>query len=454
MVAGSLRIASVRFGVWLLGKYRMNRSFTICVFALSCWSFGNACNAENWPGWRGPRGDGSSLDSEVVTSWDAETGKNIVWKTTTPGTGHASPIVWEDRVFLTACLPEEKTRVLICFDRKTGEQIWRKNVFRAPLESIHSLNSFASGTPVTDGELVYVAFLKVDGRTIPAPNVGSPRQITPGRIVVAAFDFSGELSWKKEIGDFISAHGFCSCPVLFEDLLIVNGDHDGDSYLVALDKQNGEERWRIDRENKIRSYVTPVIRKIDDRTQMVLSGSQHILSVDPHNGKTHWQIDGPTEQFVASMVYDGSLFFMTCGYPDYYVMGIKPTGTGNVTESHVAWESRAARAYVPSPVVLNGYLIVADDRGTANCFDAATGEQHWKARFGSGFNASLIHANGLVYMIAKDGKTKVVKPGKKVEIVAENELGEFVSASPAISHGQLFIRGEKSLFCIGNTSAN
>lgn len=428
----------------------MRRFNAIFILSFAILGFATRGGAENWPGWRGPRGDGSSSDLQVVTNWDAPTGKNIVWKKAIPGTGHASPVVWENRIFLSACLPDEKARILICLDRQTGKRMWRKTVFHGPLETLHSLNSYASGTPATDGELIYTAFLKVDGRTIPAPNVGTPRPITPGRILIAAYDFEGELHWKKEIGDFISAHGFCSCPVIFHDLLIVNGDHDGDSYLVALDKRTGDERWRMNRKNKIRSYVTPIIRQIDGRTQMVLSGSKHIMSVDPYTGKTLWQVDGPTEQFVASMVYDGSLFFMTCGYPDYYVLGIDPSGSGNVTDSHVVWESRAARAYVPSPVVLNGYLIVADDRGTANCFDAATGEQHWKARLGSGFNSSLVHANGLAYLIAKDGKSKVIKPGKSLNVVAENELGEYVSASPAISNGQLFIRGEKSLFCIGS----
>ena len=181
---------------------------------------------------------------------------------------------------------------------------------------------------------------------------------------------------------------------------------------------------------------------------MVMSGSKHIASYDPETGKRHWEIDGPTEQFVASMVFDGNLFFMAAGFPDYHVMGIRPDGTGDVSDTHIAWHQTSAHCYVPSPVVLDGHLIVADDRGTANCFDAKTGEVLWKERLGKHFSASLVHAKGLAYLIADDGITTIVRPGPKLEVVAENSLGEYCFASPAISNGQLFIRGEKNLYCI------
>jgi outer membrane protein assembly factor BamB len=372
----------------------------------------------------------------------------VAWKVALPGSGHASPITWGDRIFLATCLPTDQERALVCLRRSDGRQLWRANVLNAPLEDKHALNSYASGTPVTDGRSVYVAFLEVDQHKIPAPNVGTPRMISPGRMVVAAYDYDGRQQWIARPGDFVSAHGFSSCPILYDDLLIVNGDHDGDGYIVAIDSQTGETRWKVARENKTRSYVTPIVRQIGRRTQMVLSGSLSIVSLDPRTGAAHWSIEGPTEQFVASMVFDGHWFFMTCGYPDYHVMAIRPDGSGDVTDTHVAWHSTSARCYVPSPVVLNGYLIVADDRGTCNCFDAQTGQRYWQARLGSGFNASLVHANGLVYLVATDGKTQVIRPGKKLDVVAENDLGEPVSASPAISDGQLLIRTHQSLYCI------
>ena len=412
-------------------------------------SISSAVANENWPGWRGPRGDGTSLEADVPTKWDATTGENIAWKTPIPGTGHAQPIIWGDRIFLVACLYETQERVVICLNRVNGEVLWQKTVFKAPLESKHSLNSFASSTPVTNGKLVFVSFLEVDGSTVPAPNVGAPRPITPGKMVVAAYDFDGNQKWIERPGDFVSAHGFCSSPILFENNVIVNGDHDGKSYIVALEQGTGKVTWKQPRANGIRSYVTPLIREIDGRTQMIFSGSKHIISLNPRDGTEHWKIEGPTEQFVASMVYDGKLLFMSAGFPTYHVMGIRPDGRGNVTESHVAWHATNAKCYVPSPVVVGDYLMVADDRGTANCFVTATGDRLWQERLGKGFNNSLITANGLAYLLADDGITKVIKPGEKLDVVAENPCGERCFASLAVSQGQIFLRGEKHLFCIG-----
>src|SRR5262245_54312025 len=179
---------------------------------------------ENWPGWRGPRGDGTSEEAGVPLKWNGVTGENIAWKVPVPGIGHASPIVSEDRVFLVSCLQESQERVLLCLDRRTGKELWRQTVVRAPLETKHALNSFASSTPATDGNLIFVSFLEVDGHTIPAPNVGNVRPVTPGQMVVAAYDFAGRRRWLVRAGEFISAHGYCASPVLFEDLVVLNGD--------------------------------------------------------------------------------------------------------------------------------------------------------------------------------------------------------------------------------------
>jgi outer membrane protein assembly factor BamB len=408
-----------------------------------------AVAGENWPGWRGPRGDGTSLEPNVPLKWDATKGENVAWKVAVPGSGHAQPIIWDDRVFVVACLDETKERVLICFDRATGKTLWQKTVFTGPLETKHSLNSFASSTPVTDGKQVFVSFLEVDGSTIPAPNVGAPRPITPGKMVVAAYDFDGNQKWVERPGEFISAHGYCSSPIIFEDTVIVNGDHDGKSYIVALKRNTGSVAWKLPRAHGIRSYVTPLIREIDGRTQMIFSGSKHIISLNPRDGSQNWKIEGPTEQFVASMVFDGKLLFMAAGFPTYHVMGIRPDGRGDVTDSHVAWHATNAKCYVPSPVVVGEHLFVADDRGTANCFVAATGDRLWQERLGNHFSNSLVTANGLCYLLADDGAMKVVRPGEKLDVVADNPLGERCYSSPAIAHGQFFIRGEKHLFCIG-----
>lgn len=402
---------------------------------------GRLLGDENWPGWRGPRGDGSSQEAETPVQWNGVTGENIAWKTPIPGTGHSSPIIWQDRVFIVSCLDENQERVLFCFDRRDGKELWRRAVVTAPLEKKHGLNSFASGTPVTDGKLVYVTFLEAD--------FGSKTERTPGNMVVAAYSFEGEQRWLVKPGRFASVHGYCSSPILFENLLIVNGDHDGDSYLVALDSQTGETRWKTPREHKTRSYVTPIIREIDGRTQMILSGSKSVVSYDPRTGEKHWWMDGPTEQFVASMVYDGKYVFLTAGFPDYHILAIRPDGKGNVTDSHVVWRTTKQCSYVPSPVIAGSHFLVVSDPGIASCFDAASGERYWMERLGKHYSASLITARGLVYFLADDGVMKVVKPGPKLDVVAENPLGEYCYASPAVSQGQLFLRGERHLWCIG-----
>jgi outer membrane protein assembly factor BamB len=429
-------------------------SIVIMFLLVACVMAVGTTRGENWPGWRGPRGDGTSLETNVPLHWNGAAGENLVWKTPLPGSGHASPIVWDDRIFIVGCTEAAQERILCCLDRRTGKTLWQRTILRSPLETKHALNSFASSTPATDGELVYVSFFEVDGRTIPAPNVGTPRPITPGRMLVAAYDFAGNQKWLVKPGEFISAHGYCASPLLYKDLVIVNGDHDGDGYIVALNKRTGETVWKSPRPNNTRSYVTPIIREAGGRTQMVFSGSKCVASLDPNDGSTHWIIDGPTEQYVASMVFDGRLFFMAAGFPTYHVMGIRPDGHGNVTQTHVAWEATSAKCYVPSPVVVGSYLVVADDRGTANCFAADSGERLWQERLGSHFSASLVTAGGLVYFIADDGLAKIIRPGPQLEVVAENPLGEHCYSSPAISQGCVFIRGENHLFCLGKLDAS
>jgi outer membrane protein assembly factor BamB len=346
--------------------------------------------------------------------------------------GHASPIVWEDRIFQVTCDEQSNDRLLLCLDRKNGKTLWQRTVVNSPLESKHRLNSRASSTPATDGELVYVSFLDET------------------EMLVAAYDFSGNRRWVVRPGIFASCHGYCSSVTLFKNLVIVNGDHDGDAYLVGLDRENGETVWKTERENKTRSYCPPIIREIDGRTQMVLSGSLCVASYDPHDGSRHWIIDGPTEQYVASLVYNGELFFVTTGFPEFHMLTIRPDGSGNVTDSHVVWHHNDG-AYVPSPIASQDgkYFLLVSDKGIASCLNASTGDRYWKERIGPHYSASLVGADGLVHFLSDKGITTVVRPGPQFEVVATNELGEECYASPAINGGQILIRAQDHLYCIG-----
>ena len=411
--------------------HRSYRTLTVAGIALiALLQVSSETLAENWPAWRGPRGDGTSQEQEVPVRWGPD--ENIRWKVPVRAAGHASPIIWEDRIFLVGCDEQREARTLTCRARDDGGVIWHVDVLEAPLEGKHPLNSYASGTPVTDGQRVFVSFLDRD------------------EMFVAAYTFDGDQLWRARPGGFSSKHGYCSSPVLYEDLVIVNGDHDGEAYLVALDQESGSVRWQTIRPNRIRSYSTPIIRNIDGRTQMILSGSQSVASYDPRDGSQHWVIDGPTDQFVASIIYNGELLFMTCGFPDRHMLAIRPDGRGNVTDTHVVWRTTRAASYVPSPIAAGDYFLVAADNGLASCFDAETGQRHWIERIGRRYSASLVSAAGLVYFLSDDGVTTVVRAGEEFDAVAENELGEATYASAAISQGQLFIRGEEHLYCIGD----
>ncbi len=393
--------------------------------------------AENWPCWRGPRRDGTSLEKDVPVTWAGPTeenpeGENIRWKVPIEGLGHASPIVWEDRVFLVTATEEPADRLLLCLDSGTGGTLWRRVVMSAPLERKHRLNSHASSTPVTDGERVYVTFL--DGE----------------HMLVAAYDFDGNRRWLVRPGEFYSIHGYCSSGLLHGGLLILNGDHDGDGYLVALDKNSGETVWKTPRPNNTRSYCPPIIRDFDGRKQLILSGSLCVASYDPATGGQHWIYDGPTEQFVASLVDDGEYLFMTAGFPEFHIIAFRPDGRGKIDDSQIVWRTTKGCSYVPSPIVAGDgeYFLIVSDKGIASCLDTKTGEVYWTRRIGPHYSASLVSVDGLVHFLSDAGVTKVIRPGKEFEVVAENELGEECYASPAISGGRIFIRSEKSLFCI------
>ena len=395
--------------------------------------------AENWPGWRGPRGDGSTADPNLPVKWSLE--ENLQWKTELPGKGHSSPIVWENRIYLTSAVAETQERLLICLDRPTGKVIWQKPVLKSPFEDLHRLNSHASGTPATDGKRIFLTFLD------------------QSEMFVAAYDMDGTKLWETRPGTFSSKHGYCSCPVLWNGKVIVNGDHDGDAYLVALSQDTGDIVWKTDRPNKTRSYCTPIIREIAGRTEMILSGSKSVTSYDPDTGKQHWLIDGPTEQFVASIVYHPgeNLLFMTCGFPEKHLLAIRPGGSGNVTKTHIAWRETAGASYVPSPVVVGPYFLVVADNGVASCFVAKSGERLWRERLlpdgqPAGHSASLLTTGDLAYFLSDSGVMTVVRPGPTLEILSQVPLGEPTSASPVPHDGALLLRGETHLYSIGGAA--
>lgn len=414
-------------------------------------------HAEDWPAWRGPRLDGSSREKNLPIKWsDTE---NVAWKTTIPGVGHSSPIIHGERVFVTTCLLKEQKRVLVCLERQTGKILWDREVASSSLEPKHKLNSHSSSTPATDGKLVFVTFLRLRPKTDDDGPPEKPRVKSPIKpdlipeVVVAAYDFDGKKAWEKVPGRFYSTHGFCSSPILYKDKVIVNADQDALAYIVALDRQTGTEKWRINRPNRTRSYCVPIITEAGGKTQMVLSGSESVTSYNPDDGSPIWIIKGPTEQYVASLVYGEGLFFLTTGFPEYHNMAIRPDGVGDITKSHVVWHEAKTKAthasYVPSPIAVGKHFYMISDRGFLSSFDAKSGERTFMEKLGKHHSASPVLADGHVYMTDDDGITYVLSNDGKFNVLSRNELKDECYASPAISQGQIFIRTLGALYCIG-----
>jgi outer membrane protein assembly factor BamB len=388
--------------------------------------------AENWPAWRGPRGDGSSLEANAPTQWSPT--RNITWKTTVPGVGHSSPIVWGDQIFTATALPEKAERVLLCFDRRTGQIRWQQTVLTAPLEAKSGENSYASGTPATDGERVYVAFQ--DGQ----------------QVAIAAVDFNGKPLWLVHPGAFQNDHGFSSSPVLYEDKVILSAQGKQGNFLVALRRADGQTLWKSALDNPSNSFGQPFARRLAGRPQVILCGDKAVTSFDPQSGARLWFVENTSTDSVITPVFSEQtgLLLTSSSWPKRELQAIKPEGQGNVTGSdQIAWKSAPGAPYVPSPIAVGRFfLTVAESGNEIFCLAAATGQVLWHEPVGHA-HASPVLVGGLVYFLTDKGTTQVIRPGAHYDLVAANELGEKCFASPAISGGQLFLRGATNLFCIG-----
>jgi outer membrane protein assembly factor BamB len=393
-------------------------------------SFANPAAAEDWPCWRGPRNDNISPEKGVPTRWDPA---DATWKIAVPGVGHASPIVWGDRVFTATALAEKQDRMLICFDRAGGNVVWQQTVAHGPLERLHPENSYASGTPATDGKCVYVNF-----------RVGD-------EIIAAAHDAaSGKQLWLVHLGTHESEWGFSNVPVLYKDKVIINGDSKGKSFLVALGRDDGHTLWRVDRTHKGISYAASLVREVAGRVQLVECGDRCVTGFDPDTGKMIWTVAGPSEEFIASPAYSekAGLVFASSSYPTRELFAIKPDGHGDVTKTHIAWRDKLGSPYISSALIVGDWMLSLNSSGIAYCYEAATGKVLWKTRLGR-HHSSPVLVEGLAFFISDSGEINVIKPGPTFERVAQYQLGESCYASPAISNGQVFVRGFQHLFCFG-----
>lgn len=399
--------------------------------------------ADDWPEFRGPTGQGIATARDVPVQWSAT--ENVVWRQEVPGSGWSSPAVANGRVFLTAAVPVENSKqgdLALCalaFDAASGKPLWKTEIFRQSGESapkIHAKNSHASPTPLVDDGQVIVHF---------------------GHQGIACLTHAGEIVWKNDALKYSPVHGNGGSPALVDGKLAFSCDGGDDPFVAALDRRTGKLVWRTPRACdmvKKFAFSTPLVIEVAGRKQIVSPGAGSVGGFDPAAGKEIWRVRYDGYSVIPRPVYGHGLIYIGTGYDSPVVMAIRPEGSGDVTDTHVAWTLTKGAPNTPSLLLVGDELYMVSDRGIATCVDAKTGDVHWQQRIGGGFSASPVFAEGRIYFQDEDGECTVLAAGKKFQKLAENAIAERTLASYAVTDGSLFIRGDKHLYRIGRTQVS
>jgi outer membrane protein assembly factor BamB len=395
-------------------------------------------SAEDWTEFRGPTGQGISTAKGLPDTWSPT--KNVKWKVDIAGEGWSSPISYKGRIYLTAAVTPEggegKDRSLraLCLDAKTGDTLWNKEIFKQTDETtrrIHRKNSHASPTPITDGENLFVHF---------------------GTQGTACLSLDGKIVWKNRELKYRPQHGNGGSPILVDDMLFVSCDGSDLQFVVAIDKKTGKIRWKKTRLPFMRaqkfSFTTALVIEVAGKKQIVSPGTNQVIAYDPKTGKEIWEVDYSGYSVIPRPIYSHGLVIFSTSYNKPSLMAIRPTGKGDVTETHVAWTLTKNAPHTPSTVVVGDELYLVSDRGVASCLDVKTGKVHWSKRLGGNFSASPIFADGKIYFQSEQGDGTVIRPGKVYKEVAKNKLGERTLASYGIVDSALLIRTATSLYRI------
>jgi len=425
-----------------------------------------ALAADQWPQWRGPRSIAVSAETGLPTRWSAT--ENVAWTAPLAGLGVSSPIVWGDRAFVTSQagrsplnpgshptlaggrdVPAEMERplggargavsseiffVVEAFRHADGERLWERRV-RADgsLTGVHEKHNLASATPATDGERVYASF--------------GTGQV----LALAAGD--GGVVWQRHLGRDYGAFdiqwGAGSSPTLHDGQLILLCDNPTASYVVALDARTGETRWKVDRGTGRSAYSSPIVVSGPRGPELIVNSSERIDAYDPRTGEFLWHTDQPTRFAVPTPVFADGILYLSRGYRSGPYMAIRLGGRGDISKSHVAWRVGSGAPYISSILHYDGLIYMANDGGIATAVDAKTGERIWQQRLGGLFAASPVAADGKVYLWSETGETVVIRAGRAFELVARNDIGRRIVASPAISGGRIFIRTDGHLIAVG-----
>ncbi len=411
-----------------------------------------------WAQWRGPLSTGVAPHGDPPIEW-AE-GKNVRWKVAIPGRGHSTPVVWGDRIFLTTAIPfgdvleprhmhahgahdnvparRRQKFVVLAVDRRNGSILWQTTVRTArPHAGTHETGSWASNSPVTDGEHVYASF---------------------GSGGIYCLDFGGELVWKVELGDMQVKHdhGEGSSPALHGDTLVVNWDHEGQSFVIALDKRTGKERWKVSRDEGT-SWSTPLIVEHEGKQQVIIAATKRVRAYDLEDGNLIWECSGLSGNVCATPVSGGGFVYVANSYEARAMLAIRLSkAMGDITGTDaVAWMRDRYTPYVPSPLLYGDMLYYLKHyQGYLTCVNAKTGKTLLGPERLPGIGnvyASLVGAADRVYIVSLNGNAVVLERGAKFKVLARNHLDDSFAASPAIVGKEMFLRGERNLFCIARS---
>ncbi len=381
-----------------------------------------------WPRWRGPTGQGLVRAGAYPDRW-SEKGP-FKWKVRVAGQGNSSPIVWQDRIFLTTAYDNGAKLALLAYRRSDGAKLWELTIPRQHYEDAHYKNGHASATPVTDGVRVYASF---------------------GAQGLVAADFQGKLVWHQKIGPLDTYHGSAGSPVLYKDRLILYQDAGAQSFVAAFDTATGKQTWRTPRRESV-GWGTPIVIRAGARDELIVNGQGRVYGYDPMTGRELWRVSGPTYEVIPTPVVAHNLVYSSSGRAGP-TLAIRPGGSGDVTATHVAWSAPRGSPFVPSGIVVGDVLYVVNDmQSILTAYDAKTGASLFQGRLGvarrEGFSASPVAVGNTLFVTNDDGETFVVEAGRQFRLLHTNRLGEAVLASPALVDGTWYIRTSSSLIAI------
>ncbi len=391
-------------------------------------------SAANWPQWRGPDGTGIGTETDFPIKWSAT--ENVVWKTALPGPGNSTPIVWNDRVFITQAIDKGAKRAVLCFNRKDGSVLWQREIAFAGNEPTHGDNPYCSASPVTDGEIVVTWH---------------------GSAGMVAYDFSGKELWRADLGAFNHIWGNASSPVLVGDNVIAYCGPGLSAFIVALDKKSGKESWRIplpDAQSKTPkdfygAWNSPAIRTFNGTSELVIGLPKTLVAYDLATQKPIWTCGGLGDLVYNNALFGGENIVCLSGYHGA-AMAVRDGGSGDVSATHQLWrqEGKNIPQRVGSGVISGDYLYILNEPGTAECIEVKTGKTVWKNPVSTPSWGSMALCGDKLYVIDMKGTCHVLKASPEFAELGKNAMGELTRASPAFSNGQIFIRTYQNLYCI------